>query len=132
MDFFQGNSFSLIPLNAKTLAQSLSLHESTVHRAIMNKSISTSHGIFDMGQLLAKKINTFGDEIASDYSVKQYMKQLIKQEPHNSPYSDENIVYFLSTRGIVISRRTVAKYRESMNIPNSINRIRNYKITECK
>ncbi len=49
IDFFQGNNFSLIPLNAKTLAQSLSLHESTVHRAIMNKSISTSRGIFDMG-----------------------------------------------------------------------------------
>lgn len=129
-DFFQRTSAYLIPLNVKTLAQSLNLHESTVHRAIRNKSISTPRGIFEMSELLVKEISSSNEGVVSDYSVKQYIKQLIRQEPHNSPYSDENIVYFLSTRGIAISRRTIAKYRESMNIPNSINRIKSYKIAE--
>jgi len=130
--FFYTNS-DLVPLSASTIASNLDIHESTVHRAVANKTIATPCGTFELKKLLAKRVNISDwNEKVSDFSVKQYIKQLINQEPPHSPYSDENIVYFLSTRGIVISRRTVAKYRKSMNFPNSIHRLKNYKITEYK
>jgi RNA polymerase sigma-54 factor len=131
--FFNNISAELSPLSVATIAGSLGLHESTVHRAIVNKTMSTSRGNFELKQLLAKEIQLADSSGAvSDFSVKQYIKQLIRQEPPDSPYSDSNLVYFLSTRGIVISRRTVAKYRESMNFPNYAQRLKNYKITEYK
>ena len=132
-EFFNSASAELSPLSVATIAGSLGIHESTVHRAIVNKTIATHRGNFELKQLLAKEIQLADSSGAvSDFSVKQYIKQLIRQEPPDSPYSDSNLVYFLSTRGIVISRRTVAKYRESMNLPNYIQRLKNHKITEYK
>ena len=121
---------SLIPISIKSLARSLMLHESTAYRAITNKSVDTPKGIFDLKLLLPHKIKSSDNEIElSDHSIKEYIKKLVTNEPKNSPYTDNNIVNFLNSRGVEISRRTVSKYRSVMEIPNVSQRTRHYKIS---
>ncbi|MDR1982201.1 MAG: hypothetical protein LBQ08_00150 [Holosporaceae bacterium] len=126
-DFFSGKDFYLTPISTKSIAYSLFLHESTVTRAILNKSISTPRGIFELRSLLPREIKSCKSPV-SDHSIREYMKKLIKNEPKNDPYSDSHIVSFLDRRGINISRRTVSKYRDILNIPNLTERIKIYKI----
>jgi RNA polymerase sigma-54 factor len=126
-DFFVGNNPYLAPINIESIANTLFLHGSTVHRAVSNKTISTPCGIFELKSLLPKKIKSNFDTV-SDHSIKEYMKKLINNEPKNSPYSDDNIVHLLNTRGVKISRRTISKYRAILNIPSSIVRSKAYRI----
>jgi RNA polymerase sigma-54 factor len=126
-NFFVGNDQYLAPIGSKSIGDTLFLHHSTVHRTISNKLISTPRGIFEFKTLLPRKINSISDEI-SDYALKEYMKELIDNEPKNNPYSDNNIASLMHSKGINISRRTVAKYRAAEKIQNSSERIRIYKI----
>jgi RNA polymerase sigma-54 factor len=126
-DFFSGKDPCLIPVSTKSIAYSLFLHESTVNRAVLNKSIATPRGIFELRSLLPREIKSCESRV-SDHSIKEYMKTLIKNEPKNDPYSDNHIVSFLDRRGINISRRTVSKYRDILNIPNLTERLKIYKI----
>lgn len=129
-DFLFGNSSSLIPISIKSIANSLQLHESTINRAISNKTISTPKGIFELKFLMPRQIKASGHKtILSDHTVKQYIKNLVDNEPKNSPYTDNHIAYFLNSQGIEISRRTVSKYRNIMNIPNVSCRNRSYKFS---
>ena len=106
-------------------------HQSTIHRAISNKTVSTPCGIFDIKELMPKEIKSEKSEtIVTDHSVKQYIQTLINNEPKNSPYSDNDIVCFLEGRGINMSRRTIAKYRNDMDIANSNNRLKEYSLME--
>jgi RNA polymerase sigma-54 factor len=125
-DFFICNDQHLTPISSKSVADALFLHDSTIHRTISNKRISTPRGIFEFKALLPRKINSISEEV-SDYALKGYIKELIGQEPKNNPYSDNDIVNFAHSRGINISRRTVAKYRAGLDIPNSSDRVRIYK-----
>ncbi|GHU11247.1 hypothetical protein FACS189449_02320 [Alphaproteobacteria bacterium] len=132
-EFFNGKSDHLYPLNVKSLASSLVMHESTVHRAISEKIVVTPRGTFDIKALLPKEIkSTSCDKVVSDYSIKEYMKTLINNEPKDNPYSDDHIVSVLNSRGINISRRTVSKYRNIMEIPASYQRTRLHKILMTK
>ncbi|MDR2158315.1 MAG: hypothetical protein LBO02_03310, partial [Holosporaceae bacterium] len=126
-DFFSGKDLYLTPISAKSISYSLFLHESTINRAILNKSVSTPRGIFELRSLIPREIKS-DDGKVSDHSVKEYMKQLIVNEPPDSPYSDKNIVSCLGARGINISRRTVSKYRSILNIPSCGERTKIYKI----
>jgi RNA polymerase sigma-54 factor len=109
------------------------LHESTVGRAISGKSISTPRGIFELKELLPREIKTAANEDysakVSDYSVKEYIRELFKNEPQDAPYSDNCVADFLNVRGIKISRRCVSKYRENLDIPNSSERGKIYEAT---
>lgn len=130
-DFFVGNTPFLVPIEAKSIANSLMCHQSTVHRAIANKTLITPCGTFDIKALMPKGIKSKeSEQIATDYSVKKYIQTLITNEPKNSPYSDSEIVYFLEGRGITISRRTVAKYRNDLDITNSNERLKEYSLKE--
>lgn len=110
---------ALQPLTLSEVADEIDMHESTVSRATMNKSIQTPHGTFEIRHLFASKlISDKGD--TSQATVKGMLKNLVEKESKLKPYSDQKIAeYFKTKRGVTISRRTVAKYREELKIPSS-------------
>ncbi|MDR2765959.1 MAG: hypothetical protein LBB63_00640 [Holosporaceae bacterium] len=125
--FFLGHDSHLIPINVRSVANVLLLHNSTVHRAIANKVISTPRGTFELKLLLPREIQSASDEI-SDHFVKEYMKKLIHQESKNCPYSDNDMTEAFHSIGVTISRRTISKYRIALEIPTSASRMQAYRM----
>jgi RNA polymerase sigma-54 factor len=118
----------LKPLNLRTVADAISMHESTVSRVTANKYIATPRGIFEMKYFFTSSINaTEGGEAHSAEAVRHRIKDLIEAEHSDAVLSDDNIVDILKRSGIDIARRTVAKYREALNIPSSVQRRREKK-----
>lgn len=115
----------LRPLNLKTVADAIKMHESTVSRVTSNKYIATPRGIFELKFFFTSSIASAGDgEAHSSESVRHRIKELISAEAASAVLSDDTIVERLSDEGIDIARRTVAKYREAMRIPSSVQRRR--------
>ena len=116
----------LRPLNLKTIADAISMHESTVSRVTSNKSIATSRGIFEMKYFFTSSIanSEVGGESHSAEAVRYRIKQMIDQEAPDDVLSDDAIMDRLKEAGIDIARRTVAKYREALRIPSSVQRRR--------
>ena len=118
----------LRPLNLRTVADAISMHESTVSRVTASKYIATPRGIFEMKYFFTSSINaTEGGEAHSAEAVRHRIKDLIEAEQGDAVLSDDNIVDILKGSGIDIARRTVAKYREALNIPSSVQRRREKK-----
>jgi RNA polymerase sigma-54 factor len=118
----------LRPLNLRTVADAISMHESTVSRVTASKYIATPRGIFDMKYFFTSSINaTAGGDAHSAEAVRHRIKELIDAELNDAVLSDDNIVDILKKSGIDIARRTVAKYREALNIPSSVQRRREKK-----
>jgi len=116
----------LRPLNLKTVADAIGMHESTVSRVTSNKYISTPRGLFEMKFFFTSAIaSSEGGEAHSAESVRHKIKQLIDTEAKEADvHSDDRIVEILKDAGVDIARRTVAKYREAMRIPSSVDRRR--------
>jgi RNA polymerase sigma-54 factor len=115
----------LRPLNLKTVADAIGMHESTVSRVTANKYMATSRGIFELKYFFTSAIPAAdGGEAHSAEAVRYCIKQLIDAESPQSVLSDDTIVEKLREAGIEIARRTVAKYREAMRIPSSVQRRR--------
>jgi RNA polymerase sigma-54 factor len=115
----------LKPLNLKTVADAISMHESTVSRVTANKYMATSRGIFELKYFFTSSIAASdGGDAHSAEAVRHRIKQLIDAENARSVLSDDTIVERLKESGIDIARRTVAKYREAMRIPSSVQRRR--------
>jgi RNA polymerase sigma-54 factor len=116
----------LRPLNLKTVAEAIGMHESTVSRVTSNKYIATPRGLFEMKFFFTSAINaTEGGEAHSAESVRHRIRQLIEAEAsERDVHSDDRIVEILKEAGVDIARRTVAKYREAMRIPSSVERRR--------
>lgn len=116
----------LRPLNLKTIADAISMHESTVSRVTSNKSIATSRGIFEMKYFFTSSIanSEVGGESHSAEAVRYRIKQMIDAETPDDVLSDDAIMDRLKASGIDIARRTVAKYREALRIPSSVQRRR--------
>ena len=115
----------LRPLNLKTVAEAISMHESTVSRVTANKYMATSRGIFELKYFFTSSIAaSHGGEAHSAEAVRHRIKQLIDTETPADVLSDDTIVEKLRQAGIDIARRTVAKYREAMRIPSSVQRRR--------
>ncbi|CUB27152.1 RNA polymerase sigma-54 factor [Bacillus subtilis] len=124
-DFFLKGRGAMKPLTLREIADCLSLHESTVSRAIKGKTIQTPYGLFEMKLFFSAKAEASGDGDASNYAVKTHLEDLVNQEDKTKPLSDQKLADLLYERhGIQISRRTVAKYRDQMNIPSSAARKR--------
>ncbi|MBP1947095.1 RNA polymerase factor sigma-54 [Virgibacillus litoralis] len=116
-DFLDNGFASLQPLTLKEVAEEIDMHESTVSRAINNKIIRTPNGAHEMGKLFTSKIGQSNGGNSSSTKVKLLLKQLINEEDKYKPHSDQKIAdHFKKNNGIMISRRTVAKYREELNI----------------
>ena len=115
----------LRPLNLKTVADAIKMHESTVSRVTSNKYLATSRGIFELKYFFTSSIAAAGDGAAhSSEAVRHRIKILIDAENPVAVLSDDKIVEILQSDGIDIARRTVAKYREGMRIASSVRRRR--------
>lgn len=129
--FFTHGVQHLRPLNLKTVADAISMHESTVSRVTSNKYMATPRGIFELKYFFTSAINASGDgEAHSSEAVRHRIKQLIDAESADDVLSDDTIVDKLKAEGIDIARRTVAKYREAMRIPSSVQRRREKRMLE--
>jgi RNA polymerase sigma-54 factor len=123
--FFAHGVQHLRPLNLKTIADAISMHESTVSRVTANKYMATARGIFELKYFFTSAIAASnGGEAHSAEAVRHRIKHLIEAETPNAILSDDTIVEKLRDAGIDIARRTVAKYREGMRIASSVQRRR--------
>jgi RNA polymerase sigma-54 factor len=123
--FFTHGVQYLRPLNLKTIADAIEMHESTVSRVTANKYIATARGTFEMKFFFTSAIAAAdGGEAHSAEAVRHRIKQLVDAESAQDVLSDDAIVEQLRDAGINIARRTVAKYREAMRIPSSVQRRR--------
>ena len=112
------------PLTLKVIAEKLGIHESTVSRAINGKYMQSPRGVFEIRYFFSSGVQgSSGDDISSN-SVKAFIKELVDEEDSTKPLSDQDMVGLLKKKGINISRRTVAKYRDEMHIPSSSRRRR--------
>lgn len=109
-DFLKGNILKS-PLNIKTVANELQIHESTVSRIVNNKFVETPHGIFDLKYFFLNKVNN-----NSNKTILDKIRTIIKNEDKFKPFSDSEIHLTLGKENITISRRTIAKYREQLGI----------------
>jgi RNA polymerase sigma-54 factor len=115
----------LKPLNLKTVADAISMHESTVSRVTSNKYMATPRGVFELKYFFTSAIaSADGEESHSSEAVRHRIRQLIDAETPAAVLSDDKIVEQLKHDGIDIARRTVAKYREALRIPSSVQRRR--------
>jgi RNA polymerase sigma-54 factor len=123
--FFVHGVQYLRPLNLKTVASSIGMHESTVSRVTANKYMATTRGIFELKYFFTSSIaSADGGEAHSAEAVRDRIRRLIDAETRDDLLSDDTIVDKLRAAGINIARRTVAKYREAMRIPSSVQRRR--------
>ena len=115
----------LRPLILRDIAEAIEMHESTVSRVTTNKYMATPRGIFELKYFFTTALNSVeGDETHSSESVRHRIRELIDEENARKVLSDDQIVDVLRREGVDIARRTVAKYREAMHIPSSIQRRR--------
>lgn len=131
--FFAFGVTHLRPLNLKTVADAIGMHESTVSRVTSNKAIGTARGTFEMKYFFTASIPAAsGGEAHSSEAVRHRIKQLVDGESPSDILSDDALVKKLMEEGIEIARRTVAKYRESLRIPSSVDRRRDKKLAASR
>lgn len=115
----------LRPFNLKMIAEAIKMHESTVSRVTTNKYMLTPRGVFELRYFFTQSIaDTEGGDSHSSESVRHTIRKLIEAEKIDNVLSDDQIVEVLKASGVELARRTVAKYRESMNIQSSVQRRR--------
>ena len=115
----------LRPLNLRTVADAIGMHESTVSRVTANKYMLTPRGVFELRYFFTASIaSAEGGDAHSSESVRDRIREMIAGEDSADVLSDDAIVDILRKSGVDIARRTVAKYREGMNIPSSVQRRR--------
>ncbi len=115
-DFFDKGITHLKPLVLRDVAEDIQMHESTISRVTTNKYVYTPQGLFELKFFFNSAISSMdGDAVASE-SVKEHIRNIIKMENKQKPYSDQEIADILKKLNIRVARRTVAKYRESMGI----------------
>jgi RNA polymerase sigma-54 factor len=117
-DFFlEGDETKLKPMILKDIANMISMDISTVSRVASSKAVQTDFGIFPLKYFFSEGISTDSGEEVSSREVKQIIKDIIEAEDKNKPLSDDKLEKILNDKGYNIARRTVAKYREQLNIP---------------
>lgn len=120
----------LRPLNLKTIADAIDMHESTVSRVTSNKYMATTRGVFELKYFFTASIaSSQGGDAHSAEAVRHRIRQMVNEEQANNVLSDDTIVKSLRDSGIELARRTVAKYREAMQIPSSVQRRREKRTT---
>ncbi|MBB3106687.1 RNA polymerase sigma-54 factor [Psychrobacter luti] len=124
-EFLQYGATAMQPLILKAIAEEVDLHESTVSRLTTSKSILTPQGLFSLKHFFSSHVSSSDGDISST-AISAMIKQLIVDEDPKKPLSDSRIKDFLLAEGIDIARRTVAKYREAMNIGSSTQRKQKY------
>lgn len=122
--FFLQADRPLKPLILKEIADELGIHESTVSRAVNGKYLETEFGVFELKSFFGQKVSTQSGEDVTTEAIKRRLAALINEENKQKPLSDQKLADLLKAEEVEISRRTVAKYREALNIPGSSKRKR--------
>lgn len=115
--FFEHGEIAMRPLVLREIAETLNLHESTVSRVTTQKFMYTPRGIFELKYFFGSYISTDSGGACSATAIRALIKQLIQEENPKKPLSDNKISNMLEQQGVVIARRTIAKYREALQIP---------------
>ena len=115
--FFDHGEVAMRPLTLREVADQLELHESTVSRVTTQKYMATPRGVFELKYFFGSHVATDTGGAASSTAIRALIRQLIEAEDKKRPLSDAKIADLLGQQGIVVARRTVAKYRELLNIP---------------
>lgn len=124
-NFFEKGPLHLKPMTMREIAEEIDVHESTVSRAVREKYMQTPFGTFELKSFFTNMVSTTNSEATSSNQVKDSIKKLVDGEDKAKPYSDQEILDILKENdGFVISRRTVAKYRDQLGIPSSSKRKR--------
>lgn len=116
-NFFSHGAVAMRPLVLREIADTLGLHESTISRVTTQKYMLTPHGMFELKYFFGSHVATEAGGEASSTAIRALIKQLIGAEDTKSPFSDNKITGMLAEQGMVVARRTVAKYREALKIP---------------
>jgi len=115
-DYFDYGVSKLKPLNMKTVAELLEVHETTISRATAGKYMQTPQGLLSMKYFFKPGVKTTSGEMISNESVKAALAEIVRAEDKKKPYSDSKLVKLLEEEGVKIARRTVAKYRDQLRI----------------
>ena len=118
-DFLDLGIEHLRPLVLRDVANDIGMHESTVSRVVTNKYMHTPQGVFELKYFFHSGISSSYGESVSSVTIKQRIKKIIEAEDARKPLSDSKIVSILQKEGLVLARRTIAKYREELKIPTS-------------
>lgn len=116
-NFFSHGEVAMRPLVLREIADTLGLHESTISRVTTQKYMLTPHGMFELKYFFGSHVATEAGGEASSTAIRALIKQLIGAEDPKNPFSDSKITDMLAEQGMVVARRTVAKYREALKIP---------------
>ncbi len=117
--FFEHGIARLTPMTMGEVAEAVGVHETTVSRAVSGKYLQCSYGIFEMRYFFTSSVATASGDNVSKTTVKGMILDMIQNEDHAKPLSDEKIVKKLAQKGILVARRTVAKYRSELKILSS-------------
>jgi len=115
--FFDHGEVAMRPLTLREIADTVELHESTISRVTTQKYLASPRGIFELKYFFGSHVATDTGGAASSTAIRALIRQLVAAEDGHKPLPDAQIAKILGEQGIVVARRTVAKYRESMNIP---------------
>jgi RNA polymerase sigma-54 factor len=115
--FFEHGEVAMRPLVLREIAETLGLHESTISRVTTQKYMATPRGTYELKYFFGSHVETESGVAASSTAIRALIKQLVAAEDAHSPLSDARISQILGQQGIVVARRTIAKYRESLQIP---------------
>ncbi len=116
-NFFEHGEIAMRPLVLREIAEELELHESTISRVTTHKYMLTPRGVFELKYFFGSHVATDAGGSASATAIRALIKQLVAEETPKKPMSDNQITDVLAKQGIIVARRTIAKYRESLNIP---------------
>ena len=114
--FFEHGEVAMRPMVLREIADTLGLHESTISRVTTQKFMATPRGIFELKYFFGSHVATDSGGAASSTAIRALIKQLVAAEDTRTPLSDARIAQILGQQGIVVARRTIAKYRESLQI----------------
>ncbi len=117
--FLDHGAEAMRPLVLHDIAEAVEMHESTISRVTTNKYMLTPRGIFELKFFFSSHVGTVDGGTCSATAIRSLIKKLVAAEPVSKPISDNNIAKIMAAQGINVARRTIAKYRESMNIPPS-------------
>ena len=115
--FFEFGEVAMRPLTLREIAETLELHESTISRVTSQKYMATTRGLFELKYFFGSHVATESGGACSATAIRALIRQLVGAEDAKRPLSDSRIAEILGQQGIVVARRTIAKYRESLNIP---------------
>lgn len=122
-EFFENGIQYLKPLTLKVIADAIDMHESSISRVTQNKYIMTPRGLFEFRYFFSSSLTkeSTGEELSST-TIRHMIKKIIDEEIPHDPVSDDKLVQIISRDGVLVARRTIAKYREEMKIPSSYER----------